>query len=291
MPKNCSICGKLNNDKAKFCNGCGTPFVAGADATVAVPKPKQSSVPQMTQIPQMQPVNVGAPAVPAAPAAPAQTVAPSVSVKQSSRNFNIPKAPIQFMQAPENLIACILSGNVKEAKGHLSSIMLKDNMVDRFGNNMLHISAGIGNAEMVAAVLDAGASLDTGNNLNETALAIAADHGDLATVSLLLDRGADPNLEDATGISPIDLAIRQNSSDMVRLLAAKGADINKADSLGWTPLHRAAFLGHSASLAALIELGADVNSKDFTNKTPLYYARKEHQDDTCSILAGKGAAV
>lgn len=291
MPKNCSICGKLNNDKAKFCNGCGTPFIAGVDYPAPSAQPKPSSVPKMTQLPSSGSIAPSSPAINITPPeSPVNATAPSV-IKPATRNFNIPKSSAQFIQAPDNLIKTILSGNIKEAKSHLDSIMLKDNMVDRFGNNMLHIAAGIGNPDMIALVLDAGVSIDMGNSANETALSIATDRNDLRSVSLLLDRGADPNLEDSTGISPVDLAVRQNNSDMIKLLASKGADVTQGDKLGWTPLHRASFLGHSAAVISLIELGCDVNSKDLTNKTPLYYARKEHQDEVCSILAGKGAVV
>ena len=48
MPKKCTKCGKQNNDRAKFCNGCGTPFPSSSDVLKA-----EQQIPQIPKIPQI----------------------------------------------------------------------------------------------------------------------------------------------------------------------------------------------------------------------------------------------
>ena len=57
-----------------------------------------------------------------------------------------------------------------------------------------------------------------------------------AAVETLLKRGADPNLGDADGRRPISEAVC-NSTDCLRLLLAHGAKPNVADKYGLSPLH------------------------------------------------------
>ncbi len=75
------------------------------------------------------------------------------------------------------------------------------------GLTPLHLAAEPG---MVEALVAAGAEIDARNDLGRTPLHQAAGYRDANVVEALLDAGADPTLEDREGIRPVDLAERSS---------------------------------------------------------------------------------
>jgi ankyrin repeat protein len=72
----------------------------------------------------------------------------------------------------------------------------------------LHAAVRSGSAELVKVILDAGASVNDVESLDETALHVAAEDDRLEIVMLLLAAGADPNAKRIFDETPIDVAIR-----------------------------------------------------------------------------------
>lgn len=80
-----------------------------------------------------------------------------------------------------------------------------------------------GDAAAVAALLDAGAPVDSRNEARETPLHAAADGGHADIVRLLLARGADAHAVEEGGQTPLDYAVALGHGDAVAALRAAGA--------------------------------------------------------------------
>jgi uncharacterized protein len=88
-------------------------------------------------------------------------------------------------------------------------------------------AAHLGHADVVKALIDAGAPLDHVNNLGWTAVIESIVLGDggpnhQRCLRDLLDAGANPNLADRSGVSPLKLAEGRGYKAMVEMIRAKG---------------------------------------------------------------------
>ncbi|MDF3053837.1 MAG: arf-GAP with coiled-coil, repeat and protein 3-like, partial [Geminicoccaceae bacterium] len=77
----------------------------------------------------------------------------------------------------------------------------------RYASTPLHGAAAAGHAQVVAALLDAGAEVNHPDVHGTTALSDAARHGHVEVVTLLLKRGADIDPVDENGSTPLNSAI------------------------------------------------------------------------------------
>ncbi|HKY06948.1 MAG TPA: ankyrin repeat domain-containing protein, partial [Candidatus Binatia bacterium] len=102
------------------------------------------------------------------------------------------------------------------------------NITSRYDGTALIAAAHLGHAEIVRALIRAGAPLDHVNNLGWTALIEAIVLGDggprhIDTLKALIDAGANVNLPDRNGHSPLMLARGRGYAVMVKLLEQAGA--------------------------------------------------------------------
>ncbi|PKV84562.1 ankyrin repeat domain-containing protein [Streptomyces sp. TLI_146] len=81
-----------------------------------------------------------------------------------------------------------------------------------------------GEAEALAAYLDAGVSPDLTNDKGHTLVMLAAYHGHAEAVSALLARGADPDRANDRGQTPLAGAVFKGEDAVVKALLAGGAD-------------------------------------------------------------------
>ena len=81
-----------------------------------------------------------------------------------------------------------------------------------------------GEAERLAAYVDAGCPVDLTDAAGNTLLMLAAYHGHAATVALLAERGADVDRVNDRGQSPLAGAVFKGEPDVVRTLLAHGSD-------------------------------------------------------------------
>lgn len=81
-----------------------------------------------------------------------------------------------------------------------------------------------GEADTLAAYVDAGIPANLTNDNGDTLLMLAAYHGHAGAVSELLARGADPNRLNDRGQNPLAGAVFKNEHDVIKVLVAGGAD-------------------------------------------------------------------
>lgn len=126
------------------------------------------------------------------------------------------------------------------------------------GLTPLHRAASGGTAEVVAALLDAGAEVEVRNAISfdaSTPLHYAVMSNTPAVVKVLLDAGADVQAEHGfQGRTPLHFAAERDDDhalEVVTVLLEAGADVRARTWGGATPLHYAARSGSPAVAVAL----------------------------------------
>ncbi len=158
------------------------------------------------------------------------------------------------------------------------------------GQTPLHVAASHGHADVIRALLSAGADLSVRGTFGEVLdmrpydvaateaaksafhiylfEAIALDNVDM--VHNLLRGGVPPTVTD--GSTKMDTALHWAASsgvqDIVKLLIAYGADIRFVNTLGQTPLHSACLGKKASAVLLLLEAGAEITVTDLEGNSP-----------------------
>ncbi|QEZ47440.1 ankyrin repeat domain-containing protein [Cupriavidus oxalaticus] len=173
-------------------------------------------------------------------------------------------------------------------------------------------AAGIGDQDMVARLLAAGATARAADERGRSALQAAVQSHHVEVARMLMLAGADVNHKDADANSPFLLAAASGQAEIVRLALAHGADLGSTDrydgtalivasqqghvevvklllkagiavdhvnNLGWTALLEAVVLGdgstrYEETVQLLLDAGADANLADREGVTPTRHARE-----------------
>ncbi|MFI1978577.1 ankyrin repeat domain-containing protein [Streptomyces wedmorensis] len=84
--------------------------------------------------------------------------------------------------------------------------------------------ARTGDADALAAYVDAGVPADLTNDKGDSLVMLAAYHGHAAAVSALLERGADADRANDRGQTPLAGAVFKGEDAVIRALLAGGAN-------------------------------------------------------------------
>ncbi|KAK5056122.1 hypothetical protein LTR84_012675 [Exophiala bonariae] len=104
------------------------------------------------------------------------------------------------------------------------------------GWRALHIAASLGNLELVELCLQHNASVMQRTNTSQTALHKAASTKSVAVMRRLLEAGADPNAQNERGMTALHVAAHKNDIEIARLLIHEyGVDVLARDQQGHTP--------------------------------------------------------
>ena len=124
---------------------------------------------------------------------------------------------------------------------------------------------------------------------DQTPLSWAAFWGHAEVVGALLEAGAQADVTDQYSNSPLSWAASFGHTEILRALLRAGASVNLADSDGGTPLRKAAYNGHLEVVNELLTWSAlpDLASKDGT--TPLCWAAYYGRADIVKALLKAGA--
>lgn len=189
-------------------------------------------------------------------------------------------------------------GDLEKVKACLVKDPAQINAADAKGRTVLTCAVLSGKKEIVAFLLEKGATEDifaaaiaghtdkvaallkqdpklvnARDNSGKAALHWAALYGQKKVVELLLAGKADVNLLDADGFTALHWAAMFDKSAVAEVLLANKADSNiKVAKFGWTPLRLAVIHGHLATAEALLKGGADPNVKDEENIPLLHQA-------------------
>lgn len=127
------------------------------------------------------------------------------------------------------------------------------------GMTALHWAAYRGDSEMLALLLEAGASLEGTTRVGEyTPLLVAARTGHGEAVVTLVEAGANPAASTSTGVTALHFAAGSGQVGAIQALVAAGAPLEISETAnGQTPLVFAADRGRTEAVEALLDAGAD----------------------------------
>ena len=183
------------------------------------------------------------------------------------------------------------------------------------GRTALHEAAAQGDAAIVRALLNAGASKELrvalvddnwdDKHLMMTPMALAASEGHVEVIRALLRAGAGfedhgdlpdsmTRLQSMMAKTALERAVKAGHREAARLLVDTGASTAflrqlEGGSKRLTPLHEAAHSGNVGAARLMIELGADVDAADGEGVTPLYRAVEGGRREMVETLLAAGA--
>jgi ankyrin repeat protein len=159
------------------------------------------------------------------------------------------------------------------------------------GNTPLYLAAYFNSADVVSALLKAGAPVRSAEGTRALVGAILADQSP-KIVSLLIKAGAPVNEHVQDDMTPLRAALVSGRGiAIVAPLLSAGASVTETDSSGWTPLmHAASSNEHAEVIGALVAAGASVNAAEKSvGMTPLMLAAGRNTPDVVMALLKAGA--
>ena len=160
------------------------------------------------------------------------------------------------------------------------------NARSKTGRTLLFEAAVNGKSQIVRWLLSLGADVSAADENGFSPL-LGAVTMDLATAKLLYEAGADINTRNNIGQTLLHGSVYYGNVEMAQWLLSLGADVSAADEDGFTPLHRAV-TKDLATAKSLYEAGADINARSKEGKTILYEAALNGQFQTIQWLLSLG---
>lgn len=193
--------------------------------------------------------------------------------------------------------------NLWQTPLHLAVITQQANMVeallragadpaalDRNGQTALHLCCEYDQLDCLSVALSCSSSstcLEIRNYEGLSPLHLAVLRGHKGLARMLLDAGADINAMDIkSGQSPLMHAVESNNTDMVHFLIESGCDVNSQSYSGNTALHSACGRGQVDTVRLLLKSGSDSSLKNYHNDTPVMVAKNKKIAD---VLRGRGS--
>lgn len=160
------------------------------------------------------------------------------------------------------------------------------------GVTPLHTAASAGDEVIVQALIDAGATVDSRLPQGQTPLMNAASTGDAGTIAVLLGAGADALAKDHLhGKSAIHYSARSGNIETLSALVDAGSPVDLVDDEGQTVLIEAVKNDRVECVAFLISRGVDVNLPDGAGTTALAWAQFNGSDEIAAALEAAGATA
>ena len=200
--------------------------------------------------------------------------------------------------APATVVEAAMAGNRDAVRA-----LLKDggdvNTAQADGMTALHWAASKNDVDLATLLLYAGANVKATTRIGGyTPLLIASRSGHAEMVAALVNAGADANLATTNGATPLMFAAQAGSVDAVKALIAHGADVNAAEKVkGETALSFAAANGRADVIRVLTAHGAKTNvatksvDLDAFNKEEIALQEQFRQQQAQAQAARGGAAA
>jgi ankyrin len=195
---------------------------------------------------------------------------------RATTNEPVVLAPSVADTAASALATAAARGDLQRVRELLDSGTKDVDAPDSDGTPALHWIVRLGDADLAARLLAAGAKVDGADRHGVTPLQVAIGEGNARAVRLLLDAGADASKVDEAGEPPLLLAARVGEPEVARLLLAHGAAVDARDrSFGQTALMVAVREGHPELAKRLLDAGADPNARTQAEAPPRFIPPSE----------------
>ena len=157
------------------------------------------------------------------------------------------------------------------------------------GKTPLHEAARIGDSDLLAILLRAGADVNAADEIGATPLVDAVNTGSADTARALLEYGAVPIIQDMYGRNAFHAAAEGADVEIIAMLRRAGASPMSRDAYGTTPLSLAFSRGDDVIKAVLGDVTAIADSD---GNTPLHLAvQEEAGEHILSMLIEQGYPV
>lgn len=154
----------------------------------------------------------------------------------------------------------------------------------------LHISANLGNVDIIKLLLNYNTEIDAPDGNGYTPLHYATQSYNIAAILTLLDRGANVNALSNNETSALDMACQNGKEDLANIFVLHKSNLNRCNGMnGMSPLHAAIVNGLGLTVSLLLKNGADPNLSDNNNVKPLYIAVKYAHENIVRYLLNAGA--
>ncbi|XP_064650397.1 ankyrin repeat domain-containing protein 50-like isoform X2 [Lineus longissimus] len=156
---------------------------------------------------------------------------------------------------------------------------------------LIIIASIIGDKNLVAQLITAGANIECKDNGGNTPIIIASTNGHQEVVDLLIKAGANIECKNISGNTPIIIASIKGHQEVVDLLIKAGANIECKGNGGNTPIIFASINGHQEVVDLLIKAGANIECKDNDGNTPIIIASINGHQEVVDLLIKAGANI
>lgn len=153
----------------------------------------------------------------------------------------------------------------------------------------LAAAAAIGDAERVAALVEAGANPNAAGRDGMTPLVWALRARNLSGLRALLAHGANPNIQGPPGLTPLVVAAKTDNPELLAALLDARGNPNARNADGDPLLHTALMSDRPDNVRLLIGRGADLNAVDHGHTTLAVEAAGQSQWDVVALLLERGA--
>ncbi|MFA7280007.1 MAG: ankyrin repeat domain-containing protein [Sterolibacterium sp.] len=185
-----------------------------------------------------------------------------------------------FAGAYEDMLSAV---NMKETET-VSRLLQKGmdvNTSDPMGNTLLMLAARNGDLPTLEVLLRNKANALKINSYKDTALLLAAHRGHLQCVAALVDAGAEI---DSSGWTPLIYAAFEGHADLVRFLLMRGANVNAQSETGMSALMAASRNNQIVIVRILLDRKADPGLFNQQNKTALDMAETSGNTEIAKLL-------
>ncbi|XP_048257810.1 serine/threonine-protein phosphatase 6 regulatory ankyrin repeat subunit A-like [Haliotis rufescens] len=162
-------------------------------------------------------------------------------------------------------------------------------LVDKRGNNLLHLACQRGQMELVKYIVSQDmVDINRRGLKKRSPVMIAAESGHKEVVELLVNKGADASLMDKKGNNILHLACQMGHVEVVKYVLSQ--DIVDINSRGWktkTPMMMAAEEGHKEVVELLLNKGTDPSLVDKRGNNILHLACQNGQMEVVKYIVSK----
>ncbi|XP_046572035.1 ankyrin repeat family A protein 2-like isoform X2 [Haliotis rubra] len=195
-------------------------------------------------------------------------------------------------QADSDLYSASMNGDLEAVRRILSAGHVNINTRRGWGWTPVMAAARYGHRDVVEFLVGRGADVSLVNRDGNNILHLACYGGDLETVKLILSLNVvDVNSRGGRySRTPVMEAAVYGYRDMVELLVGKGADVSLVDNRGYNIIHYASLYGHLETVKLILSLNVvDINARTNYGDTAADMAKRWRHQKMVDFLVSRGA--